>query len=304
MTNNLNSSSRSLPTCSLIVHNLVGLDSYSHKDETLRDKLETHLSLLKRQGYIASWHDRKIVAGQEWADEIDENFKTADIILLLVSANFIPFGLDTPQLAADLPFGRGECYEFVNEPVSPQESFSTRVMMYACCSIIWFVLPRVCPATYRRVVFDAAADAVLKEVSLDLAERYEIVFLEIGTDGDHVPFLYFLVQAAPRYTPSKIVRLSKSLPAREILKPCPHVQQRQAKAVGWRVKQKLWGGEFWSDGYFIYFIYFIASVGQRGNWGKYVRYVREQGSPAHYQKLHEQQLALFALFDAPPHPPP
>jgi putative transposase len=138
----------------------------------------------------------------------------------------------------------------------------------------------VCPAKYRRVVFDAAVDAVLKDVCLDIADRYEIVFLEIGTDGDHV---HFLVQAAPRYSPSKIVRLIKSLTAREILKRCPHV------------KKKLWGGEFWSDGYF------IASVGQHGNAETVGKYVREQGSPAHYQKLHEQQLALF---DAPPQAPP
>ena len=52
----------------------------------------------------------------------------------------------------------------------------------------------VCPAKYRRVVFDAEVDAVLKEVCLDIAQRYEIVFLEIGTDKDHV---HFLVQSVP-----------------------------------------------------------------------------------------------------------
>jgi class 3 adenylate cyclase len=63
--------------------------SYSHKDEILRDELEIHLSLLKRQGYIVSWHDRKILPSQEWAGVIDDNFKSADIILLLISADFI-----------------------------------------------------------------------------------------------------------------------------------------------------------------------------------------------------------------------
>jgi internalin A len=63
--------------------------SYSHKDEKLRDKLETHLKILERQGLIAPWHDRKILAGEEWADDIDENLEHADIILLLVSADFI-----------------------------------------------------------------------------------------------------------------------------------------------------------------------------------------------------------------------
>ncbi len=59
--------------------------SYSHKDETLREKLEKQLSLLKWQGLITGWHDRKIVAGQEWAGEVDTHLNTAQIILLLVS---------------------------------------------------------------------------------------------------------------------------------------------------------------------------------------------------------------------------
>jgi internalin A len=63
--------------------------SYSHKDEALRDELETHLKLLQRQGLIESWHDRRIAPGQEWKDEIDSNLERADIILLLISADFI-----------------------------------------------------------------------------------------------------------------------------------------------------------------------------------------------------------------------
>jgi internalin A len=63
--------------------------SYSHKDEALRDELETHLKLLQRQGLIESWHDRKIEAGDDWKTRIDENLERADILLLLVSADFI-----------------------------------------------------------------------------------------------------------------------------------------------------------------------------------------------------------------------
>jgi internalin A len=63
--------------------------SYSHKDETLRDELETHLKLMQRQGLIETWSDRRITAGQEWKDKIDENLERAEIILLLVSADFI-----------------------------------------------------------------------------------------------------------------------------------------------------------------------------------------------------------------------
>ncbi len=63
--------------------------SYAHKDEDLRDELEVHLAILKRQGKIRPWHDRQIVGGQEWAGEIDANMEAADIILLLVSPAFI-----------------------------------------------------------------------------------------------------------------------------------------------------------------------------------------------------------------------
>ncbi len=63
--------------------------SYSHLDESLRDELAKHLKLLERQGAIATWHDRKITAGQEWANAIDHHLETAQIILLLVSVNFL-----------------------------------------------------------------------------------------------------------------------------------------------------------------------------------------------------------------------
>jgi hypothetical protein len=63
--------------------------SYSHKDERLRERLQTHLSLLKRQGILAEWHDRKIAAGSEWAGQIDEHLNTARVILLLISPDFL-----------------------------------------------------------------------------------------------------------------------------------------------------------------------------------------------------------------------
>jgi len=63
--------------------------SYSHRDEKLRDELETHLKLLARLGVISTWTDRKIIPGGEWSQEIDRRMSAADIILLLVSADFI-----------------------------------------------------------------------------------------------------------------------------------------------------------------------------------------------------------------------
>jgi hypothetical protein len=63
--------------------------SYSHADEGLRDQLEKHLSSLKHQGLISTWHDRRILPGQVFGDEIDEHLANADVILLLVSSDFL-----------------------------------------------------------------------------------------------------------------------------------------------------------------------------------------------------------------------
>jgi putative transposase len=87
----------------------------------------------------------------------------------------------------------------------------------------------VFPAKYTRAVFDEDLDWVLKEVCFGIELRYEIKFLEIGTDKDQV---HFLVQSVPRYSVTKIVMMLKSITAKEILKRCP------------QVKKKLWGGEF------------------------------------------------------------
>jgi len=76
----------------------------------------------------------------------------------------------------------------------------------------------VCPAKYRRVVFDGAVDARLKEVCLEIEKRYEIHFLEIGLDQDHA---HFLLQSVPSYSPSNLVKVIKSITAREIFKSYP-----------------------------------------------------------------------------------
>lgn len=129
----------------------------------------------------------------------------------------------------------------------------------------------VFPAKYRRAVFDERVDLVLKEVCLGIAERYQVKFMEIGTDKDHVNFL---VQSVPTYNVTRIVMLIKSLTAREIFKRCPEV------------RKQLWGGEFWKDGYF------ASTVGKHGDEALIGRYVRNQGEE--YQKLYaDYQLALF-----------
>ena len=129
----------------------------------------------------------------------------------------------------------------------------------------------VFPAKYRRAVIDTQVDSELKAACLEIEERYQGKFLEIGTDKDHV---HFLVQSVPTYSVTKLVTLIKSLTAREIFRRCP------------QVKKMLWGGEFWSDGYF------ASTVGKHGNETMIGNYVKGQGGT--YQKLHsDHQLALF-----------
>ena len=129
----------------------------------------------------------------------------------------------------------------------------------------------VLPAKYRRVVFDEDVDNVLKEVCLDIEKRYQIKFLEIGSDKDHS---HFLLQFVPTYSVTKIVTILKSITAREVFKRCP------------QVKKKLWGGEFWTDGYF------VNTVGKHGNENTVGDYVKKQGKK--YHKLYEdRQLSLF-----------
>jgi len=130
----------------------------------------------------------------------------------------------------------------------------------------------VCPAKYRRIVFSEEVDQVLKAVCLDIAQRYDIIFVEIGTDRDHV---HFLVQSVPSYSPTKIVQIIKSLTAREIFARVP------------AVKKKLWGGQFWSDGYY------VSTVGQHGTETTIRNYVKNQGREQEYTQLHSQQLRLF-----------
>ena len=129
----------------------------------------------------------------------------------------------------------------------------------------------VFPAKYRRVVFDEEVDAELKAVCLELSLRYQIKFLEIGTDQDHV---HFLVQSVPTYNVTRLVTIIKSITARELFRRCP------------KVKRQLWGGEFWTDGYF------ASTVGKHGDEEMISKYVKSQGNT--YTKLHsDHQLALF-----------
>ena len=129
----------------------------------------------------------------------------------------------------------------------------------------------VFPAKYRRVIFEGRIEEELKEICLEIEKRYEVKFLEIGTDKDHV---HFLVQSVPKYSVTQIVTKIKSITAREIFKRCPEV------------KKVLWGGEFWTDGYF------VNTVSKQGNEQVIERYIKEQGKE--YKSLHKDyQLCMF-----------
>ena len=129
-----------------------------------------------------------------------------------------------------------------------------------------------CPAKYRKVVFSEEVGNELKEICIEISKRYEIHLIEMGTDGDHV---HFLVQSVPTYSPTKIVRTIKSITARELFRRLPSV------------KELLWGGELWTDGYY------IETVGKKGNETVIQKYIQSQGKEAKYIKLHYEQLQLF-----------
>ncbi len=80
----------------------------------------------------------------------------------------------------------------------------------------------VFPAKYRKVIIDEKVDQVIKETCLEISKKYPIVFLEIGTDKGHV---HFLIQAGPNYSPTQIVRIVKSITAREVFSQCPEVKK-------------------------------------------------------------------------------
>ena len=115
----------------------------------------------------------------------------------------------------------------------------------------------------------------MKEICIEIGKKHEIHFLEIGVENDHV---HFLVQSVPMYSPTKIVRIIKSLTAREIFRRIPSL------------KEALWGEEFWTDGYY------ISTVGKTGDENAIQKYVQKQGQQQSYKKIYHDQLKLFEGF--------
>jgi REP element-mobilizing transposase RayT len=130
----------------------------------------------------------------------------------------------------------------------------------------------VCPTKYRRAIFTPEVTQKLKEICLEISERHEIHFLEIGTDQDHT---HFLIQSVPMYSPKQIAQIIKSLTARKMFEWRPEL------------RKQLWGSQFWTDGYY------VSSVGQHGNETTIATYVRNQGTDKTYKQILKQQLTLF-----------
>ena len=126
----------------------------------------------------------------------------------------------------------------------------------------------VFPVKYRKALLDSEVTNIIQETSEEIAERYAIEMEVIGYDKDHI---HLLCSAHPKVAPGRIVQIFKSITAREIFRRKPSV------------KKELWGGEFWTDGYY------VATVGERANWDTVEKYIRKQGKP----KTELKQLKLF-----------
>lgn len=128
----------------------------------------------------------------------------------------------------------------------------------------------VFPVKYRRKVIDGMISGSIKEICLEIGDRFEMEFIEIGTDEDHI---HLLVQSVPTLSVDQMVRTIKSITAREIFRSYPEV------------KKDLWGGSFWTSGYY------ANTVGHYGNAEVIRKYVENQGRK--YQQLYVQQLKLW-----------
>ena len=114
----------------------------------------------------------------------------------------------------------------------------------------------VFPVKYRKALLSDRIANTIKEISKQLELRYDLEVEQVGCDADHI---HLLVSFHPKYAIGDFVRLYKSITAKQLFLKFPDI------------KKDLWGGEFWTDGYY------VATVGERGNWSTVERYVKNQG---------------------------
>ncbi len=130
----------------------------------------------------------------------------------------------------------------------------------------------VFPTKYRQLSISSDVDKAIKNICLEIQKRYEIHFIEIGTDNDHV---HFLVQSVPVSSVTKLVTMIKSLTARKLLEGLP------------QLKDELWGASVWSSGFY------ASTVGKHGSENTITKYVKEQGRQQEYNLIHKDQLRIF-----------
>ena len=130
----------------------------------------------------------------------------------------------------------------------------------------------VFPLKYRKGVVTNEVGESLKVICLEISERFEINFVEIGYELNHV---HFLVQSVPTVSVSEVIRVLKSITAREIFQKHPEI------------KSRLWGGNFWASGFY------ANTVGQYANEEVIKKYVENQGNQSEYKKVYKGQLTLF-----------
>ena len=126
----------------------------------------------------------------------------------------------------------------------------------------------VFPVKYRKALLREDITLAINHLAEEISQRYDIEFEKIGCDKDHI---HILASFPPKYAGSDVVRMFKSITARELFKQFP------------LLKKDLWGGEFWSDGFY------FATVSERGNWNVVERYVANQGKTM-------EELRQFGLF--------
>ena len=122
----------------------------------------------------------------------------------------------------------------------------------------------VFPVKYRKALLVPTITEAIREISMSISERYDIWFEQLGCDEDHI---HILCSFHPKYSGSDIVRTFKSITSRELFKQFPEL------------RKELWGGEFWSDGYF------MSTVSEKGNWQQVENYVKNQGKTNKHDQL-------------------
>jgi putative transposase len=123
----------------------------------------------------------------------------------------------------------------------------------------------VTPVKYRMAIFGRLdREQTLKSVCKEIEQRYSIEFEKVGIDTNHV---HYVISAAPKFSPSEIIRIVKSITAKQLFKTHPDL------------RGELWGGELWTDGFY------VATVGEGGGLDAIRAYVAKQGIPPSNLKL-------------------